>query len=152
MSDSADLIRKYSNILTESRGTEQERGLEKLQFGKDKPKPTKQEKGLEKLQFGKQKKKVKEGEESSNLGISQGGNNEYESSVDFEDDASKLYQALKVAREVLSSPAWKDWMKQTDYNYHPKESARRLSREIEIGVADAQKLFDRLYQVMIDSD
>ena len=42
---------------TEARGTEQERGLEKLQFGKDKPKPTKQEKDLEKLQFGKTKKK-----------------------------------------------------------------------------------------------
>lgn len=75
---------------------------------------------------------------------------EYESSADFEDDSSKLHEALKAAMAILSSPQWIDWMKATDANYNPPRRVQSMNREIRQKLSEVQRIFDEMYNMMLD--
>ena len=74
----------------------------------------------------------------------------YESSVDFEDDSSKVYEALTTALKVLSSQEWLGWMKETDNNYNPPRRVQSMSREIRQKLSEVQTMFDEMYNMMSD--
>lgn len=74
---------------------------------------------------------------------------EYDSSIDFEDDVSKVEQHFKAIEKIMKSAEWKDWMQATDTNY-PGADAVSRTRDILKAVADTRKKFDEFYNKIID--
>ena len=78
--------------------------------------------------------------------------NRYDSSVDFEDAASKAAQALKTVATIFASAEWQDWMESTDSNFGSSNKFAQRSKELLHGAAfklseDFDKLYDDLVRV-----
>lgn len=75
---------------------------------------------------------------------------EYETSIDFEDDVSKLEEILKSAMALINKPEWADWMEQTDTNFGTHQgSADDLNGKLYDAIEKAQEALDTLYNHMV---
>ena len=73
----------------------------------------------------------------------------YESSSDFESDVSAVQEHLNKIKKITGSPAWSDWMRQTDANYSAHSVP--LNKELIKTVALAQKNLDALYEHLVNA-
>lgn len=77
---------------------------------------------------------------------------QYDTSVDFEDDISKLHTALETAMKILKSPEWKDWMRSSDSNYPSKQIHYSVaSKEALAAIELADKKIDALYDALVEA-